>query len=78
MSISHDSKFTFSCDRLHRDQVTLVIDAKTERTAIAKARAANWDVLRVRAVSGVPKHKVARTVRRVFCPHCAGSVGVGF
>jgi hypothetical protein len=73
--ISHDSKFTFYCDSNHGG-VPLVVEATTERTAIAKARARSWDVVRVRAVNGVPKNKIARTVRRCFCPGCAATVGV--
>lgn len=74
MSITHDSTFTFRCD-LSGDH-TLTVEAKTERTAIAKARAKGWDVLRIRAVSGVPKRKVAQTVRRCFCPWCGWIAGV--
>lgn len=78
--ITHDSKFTFDCDNAagdphHGARGQLVVDAKNERTAIAKARRKGWDVLRVRAVSGV-MDKVARTVRRVYCPGCAWVVGV--
>lgn len=73
--ITHDSKFTFDCDG-GDDHPALVVEAKTERTAIAKARAKHWDVLRVRAISGVPKNKEARTVRLCFCPGCAAKVGV--
>jgi len=76
VSISHDSKFTFTCDgSCQRDQ--LVVDAKTERNAIAKARRANWNVLRVRA-RGVAHNKRATTVRRVLCPGCGWLVGVFF
>jgi hypothetical protein len=75
--ITHDSKFTFRCDAGHGGE-ELVVEAKTLRTAITKARAKNWDVVRVRAVSGVPKHKYARTVQLCFCPGCAALVGVRF
>lgn len=75
--IYHDSKFTFACDAGY-GHPKLVVEAKTERTAITKARAKGWDILRVRAVSGVPRGKVARTVRYCCCPGCASSVGVMF
>ena len=74
--ITHDSSFTIRCD-VHSDE-SITINAKTERTAIAKARAKGWNVLRVRAVAGVPKNKIARTVRCFFCPGCASTVGVTF
>jgi hypothetical protein len=77
MSITHDSKFTFDCD-VDYGHPKLVVEAKTERTAIAKVRAKGWDVLRVRAISGVPKNKFARTVQFVCCPGCAARVGVRF
>lgn len=69
--------YTFSCDR-DPEHPTLHVDANTERTAIRKAREKRWDVLRVRVVAGVPKGKVARTVRRCFCPGCSHLVGVSF
>lgn len=76
MSISHNG-FTFTCDLAH-DHEKVTIEARTERTAIEKARAKGWDILRIRAVAGVPRNKVARTVRRCFCPGCAYIVGVLF
>lgn len=81
--IKHDSKFTFRCDgcgEWHGSNAgqELVIETRTIRAAITKARAKRWDILRVRVVSGVPRNKVARTVRRVFCPGCAWAVGVTF
>jgi hypothetical protein len=62
VSIKHDSKFTFECDREHgsNSRSPLVVEAKTERAAIAKARRHGWDVVRIRALTGVAKDKVAR------------------
>ena len=74
--ISHHSTFTFFCDNGGCSAKPLVINAKTERTAISKVRRDGWDVLRVRAVSGVPRDKVATTPRRCYCPGCSASVGV--
>ena len=78
--ISHKSEFTFYCDCGCRTEQSppLTISALTERTAIDKARAANWSVLRVRAVAGVQKHQKARTVRRIYAPGHATRVGVSF
>lgn len=76
MAITHNG-FTFQCDADY-GHPKLVVEAPSERAAIEKARAKGWDVLRVRAVSGVPKDKIARTVRRCYCPGCAYEVGVGF
>lgn len=76
MSITHKG-YTFSCDLDYRHP-KLEVEARTERTAIAKARANHWDVLRVRVVAGVPANKVAGTIRLVCCPGCADTVGVRF
>jgi hypothetical protein len=76
VSIKHNG-YTFSCD-LNWEHDKLFVEAKTERTAIEKARARHWDVLRVRATAGVRANKVARTIRLVCCPGCAATVGVRF
>lgn len=76
MSIENKG-YTFSCD-IDWKHPKLEVDANTERTAIAKARAKGWDVLRVRAIAGVPQNKLARTIRLVCCPGCAATVGVSF
>lgn len=75
MAIKHNG-YTFTCTFGADHQTLVITDAVTERTAIERARAARWDIVRVRAVSGVPKGKVARTVRLAFCPGCAFTVGV--
>lgn len=75
--IEHNG-YTFTCamDTYPSTHAKFVIKAHTERTAIAHAREADWDILRVRAVAGVPKEKIARTVRLAFCPGCAHRFGV--
>ncbi|HEY4057078.1 MAG TPA: hypothetical protein VGM39_10745 [Kofleriaceae bacterium] len=77
MSIKHNG-YTFSCVLGGAPHRELVVHARTERTAIEHARSEGWDVLRMRAVAGVPKNKEARTVRVVFCPGCAWYFGVRF
>lgn len=66
--------YTFICTR-SGDHPKLEVQANTERTAIQKARAKHWDVVRVRIVSGLQKPWVARTVRVDFCPGCAWDFG---
>lgn len=75
MTIKHNG-YTFRCDLDPTHVEPLVIHAATERTAIDHAREKQWDIIRVRAVSGIPDHKVARTVRLVCCPGCSSTVGL--
>jgi hypothetical protein len=71
--------FKLTCDSQrpyseHRPDTFVADNARTERTAIEHARAAEWFVGNVRVTSGIPKRN-RQTVRRVLCPVCRWLVG---
>lgn len=75
MAIKHNG-YTFTCAQDDRHPSLVVSDARTERTAIERARAKHWDIVRLRVVSGLAADRVARTVRLAFCPGCVWGFGV--
>jgi hypothetical protein len=79
MTVAHNG-FTFSCDsnnfRLSDEHCPdFDSDAKTERTAIAHARAKGWFIGTIRITKG-GSARLRESVHRTLCPHCKWFVGV--